>query len=229
MLTPSLDRTYENPYYTRPIRDFLWLPRNPTGLLDLDDTVDLNKALTSEPSTGELGVWYEGSGSSVPPHLATVASQASVVEEARTYHGDEDIILPAGIASRVDKLEEEESDPESASPPRPRARRNSSAHASSIRSGRPAIEHRTSAFSARRRESSMASNTSPPRPAAMSPRVSAFGAASAAGTTITAREAVVGEVLAEEEQAAVEQAEEAEEEQAESEKRASRWWSPWFA
>ena len=36
-----VDRPYNNPFYSRPIDNFLWLPRNPCATLDLDDTVDL--------------------------------------------------------------------------------------------------------------------------------------------------------------------------------------------
>lgn len=53
------DTPYDNPYYTRSISDTLWLPRNPLGILDLDDTVDLRMSLTSEPSAGKLGAWQE--------------------------------------------------------------------------------------------------------------------------------------------------------------------------
>ena len=49
------DQPYENPYYTLPIKDALWLPTNPIGTLDLDMTVTMNVALTSEPGAGNLG------------------------------------------------------------------------------------------------------------------------------------------------------------------------------
>ncbi|GJE98516.1 hypothetical protein PsYK624_147480 [Phanerochaete sordida] len=53
------DTPYDNPYYTRPISDTLWLPRDPVGILNLDDTIDLRMALTSEPGAGRLGAWQE--------------------------------------------------------------------------------------------------------------------------------------------------------------------------
>ncbi|EKM51821.1 uncharacterized protein PHACADRAFT_31623 [Phanerochaete carnosa HHB-10118-sp] len=55
----SPDIPYDNPYYTRPISNTLWLPRDPLGILHLDDTIDLRMALTSESSGGKLGGWHE--------------------------------------------------------------------------------------------------------------------------------------------------------------------------
>lgn len=49
------DQPYENPYYTLPVKDALWLPINPISTLDLDMTVTMNVALTSEPGAGHLG------------------------------------------------------------------------------------------------------------------------------------------------------------------------------
>jgi hypothetical protein len=53
------DHPYDNPHYNKPIEDSLWLPRNPCGVLDLDDTVDLHKALTS--SSAARRSWVVGS------------------------------------------------------------------------------------------------------------------------------------------------------------------------
>lgn len=53
------DQPYENPYYTLPIKDALWLPINPIGTLDLDMTVTMSVALTSEPGAGHLGPFSE--------------------------------------------------------------------------------------------------------------------------------------------------------------------------
>lgn len=54
------DQPYENPYYTLPVKDALWLPINPIGTLNLDMTVTMNVALTSEPGAGHLGPLGEG-------------------------------------------------------------------------------------------------------------------------------------------------------------------------
>ncbi|KAH7103405.1 hypothetical protein BKA62DRAFT_696841 [Auriculariales sp. MPI-PUGE-AT-0066] len=54
---PRLDRPYINPYYATALDNFLWLPCNPFGPLDLDDSIDMHRALTSEIHTGRLGVW----------------------------------------------------------------------------------------------------------------------------------------------------------------------------
>ncbi|KAE9400487.1 hypothetical protein BT96DRAFT_919485 [Gymnopus androsaceus JB14] len=46
----TLDLPYDNPYYTRAINNVLWLPRDPCGTLDLDDTVDLRVAISVDPA-----------------------------------------------------------------------------------------------------------------------------------------------------------------------------------
>ena len=64
--TLRLDHTYDNPYYTRPITNWMWLPRDPAmlgkrggdgkgGWLDLDDTVRVWRALTSDIGGGGGG------------------------------------------------------------------------------------------------------------------------------------------------------------------------------
>ena len=67
------DTPYDNPYYTRPISDTLWLPRDPLGILNLDDTIDLRMSLTSEPGAGKLGAWQEDEflSSAIESALAT--------------------------------------------------------------------------------------------------------------------------------------------------------------
>jgi hypothetical protein len=55
---PRHDIPYDNPYYTKPTSNALWLPRNPLGLLDLDDTVDVYSTLTSEHGAGNAGHWF---------------------------------------------------------------------------------------------------------------------------------------------------------------------------
>jgi hypothetical protein len=118
---PHHDIPYDNPYYTRPITNALWLPRNPLGLLDLNDTVDVYQALTSEPGTGDVGHWF-GPGSSVSPVFQLPSSvpgdeQPSILV-TRQYSGSEDIDLPEGIKSRVVTIDQEV-DVESTRPRRP--------------------------------------------------------------------------------------------------------------
>ncbi|KAH7885331.1 hypothetical protein F5I97DRAFT_1956518 [Phlebopus sp. FC_14] len=81
---PRYDIPYDNPFYMTPISNVLWLPRNPFGLLDLDDTLDVRQSLTSEPGAGDLGP--------KPPDSATAPVQ---------YSGMEEIDLPEGIRSRL--------------------------------------------------------------------------------------------------------------------------------
>lgn len=128
-----IDIPYDNPYYARPISDILWLPRDPFGILDLDDTIDLHVAFTTEPSAGQLGQRV-GAKSILPDtslQLADspvsvagpvkpsndTASVAGTVDDQRSilrpqvtsqYSGQEDIVLRPGIASRVADLENED-------------------------------------------------------------------------------------------------------------------------
>ena len=108
--------TYDNPYYTRDIQNYLWLPRDPLGILNLDDTIELRMSLTSQPAAGRLGAMREEdfieTGLSIP--LAT--SFGSIDEEAESEHlsmyrrldGTEQIQLPPAIASRVESLNRED-------------------------------------------------------------------------------------------------------------------------
>lgn len=112
----STDHGYENPYYSRTLMDSLWLPRDPLGTLDLDDTVDLRISITSEPGAGKLGTWNEedfiGSTITLPSALSSfsdVGDDISVYTTAvRQLNGDELINLPAGIASRVEHIDKEQ-------------------------------------------------------------------------------------------------------------------------
>ncbi|KAG2153124.1 uncharacterized protein EDB93DRAFT_1136745 [Suillus bovinus] len=118
---PHHDIPYDNPYYTRPINNALWLPRDPLGLLDLDDTVDVYQVLTSEPDTGDMGHLF-GPGSSVSPALQPPSSvpgdQQSSFLATRQYSGTEHIDLPEGIKSRIVTIDQEV-DVESTRPRRP--------------------------------------------------------------------------------------------------------------
>lgn len=106
------DQPYENPYYTLPIKDALWLPINPIGSLDLDMTVTMNMSLTSEPGAGNLGPFSErltSTGSVLSGLTADLESGFSIsVDEASTddspLDGTEEIELSPTIASRVENL-----------------------------------------------------------------------------------------------------------------------------
>lgn len=104
------DHPYDNPFYIRPIRNCLWLPRNPCGLLDLDDTVDLSKALTSSESSGELRPWILDSPSlpsdvksplleHSPGSMARVPPEILAATTPPCYGGNEDIVFPPHLAS----------------------------------------------------------------------------------------------------------------------------------
>ncbi|PVG01499.1 hypothetical protein CPB86DRAFT_699009 [Serendipita vermifera] len=57
--SPRYDIPYQNPAYTCPIDDFLWLPRNPCGKLNLDDSIEMRKAIRTEPELGAMGEWVD--------------------------------------------------------------------------------------------------------------------------------------------------------------------------
>ncbi|KAF8835644.1 DUF221-domain-containing protein [Paxillus ammoniavirescens] len=100
------DIPYDNPYYTRSIVNTLWLPRNPYGLLDLDDTVDVRESLTSEPGAGDLGHWSVPSMGTMTPIYESPARSPDEERDAsnprmKQYSGTEEIDLPEGIRSRV--------------------------------------------------------------------------------------------------------------------------------
>lgn len=100
---PRLDRPYVNPYYATPLDNFLWLPLNPFTLLDLDESADLHRALTSELHTGKLGVWLNDTptivGNVVTINGADTPGNGTV---RREISGRETIVgLPDDIARRA--------------------------------------------------------------------------------------------------------------------------------
>ncbi|KAI0697898.1 hypothetical protein BC835DRAFT_1336744 [Cytidiella melzeri] len=109
------DTPYDNPYYTRPISDTLWLPRDPVDILNLDDTVDLRISITSEPGAGRLGPWHEEEfiGSALSSVFATTSfgniddDGSSVHHSVTQLDGTEVINLPTGIASRAESIDRE--------------------------------------------------------------------------------------------------------------------------
>ena len=106
------DQPYENPYYTLPTKDALWLPMDPIGILDLDVTVTMNVALTSEPGAGHLGPLSErltSVGSVLSGLTAELESAISISGDEMSINGQpldgtEEIELTPTIASRVQNL-----------------------------------------------------------------------------------------------------------------------------
>ncbi|KAF8798979.1 DUF221-domain-containing protein [Phlegmacium glaucopus] len=113
-----IDLPYDNPFYARTIDNVLWLPRNPTSVLDLDDTIDMKTSIAVETSAGRLGSWI-GLGETVSPTtLSRIATNIPSPTEqiARSpitppslglpeVDGTEDIDLPPAIAQRVQAKE----------------------------------------------------------------------------------------------------------------------------
>ena len=130
----NMDTPYDNPYYTKTVGDILWLPRDPFGILDLDDTIDLRIALTSEPTAGHLGQLHPHHQAhpvdqplpllnsplpltAPPPVTGIPPSTSGIVDDRRSilvnlpdrkYSGKEEIELAPGIATRVADLGNED-------------------------------------------------------------------------------------------------------------------------
>jgi hypothetical protein len=128
---PDPDHSYDNPYYSAPIGSSLWLPRNPCGILDLDDTVDMHMSLTTVETAGELGLWHTPSTvpSSQPPSSQPIvfplttspeqeeaptppptnsppsgsirAQSSLLLQPVRNFSGTESISLPPRIEART--------------------------------------------------------------------------------------------------------------------------------
>lgn len=99
---PNHSVAYVNPYYVQPMDNYLWLPMNPFGVLDIDESVDMHRSLTSEQGAGHLGVWLTDN-----PTLNVFPSTNSLAQTSgtnrtirRELHGDETVDLPPDIASR---------------------------------------------------------------------------------------------------------------------------------
>jgi len=167
---PHLDLPYDNPYYTQAIDNVLWLPRDPFGILDLDDTVDLRVALTSDLQAPALGTWVVPGETSSPESIhakSSTTTQPGIPQ--RQYTGSEEIVLPPAIAKRVRELEEDDDveDTIQQRPPMFGRRNPSSDRRSSIIGGPPSPQLGFRSFSAgagsRTRSASVLSVLEPPR------------------------------------------------------------------
>ena len=104
-----LDLPYDNPFYSRAIDNSLWLPRDPTGLLDLDDTIDLKSSITVDESAGRLGSWIAVDETTSPEEVS-IASRSIVTRfpvDLQEVDGTEEIDLPPVIARRVNSNEKD--------------------------------------------------------------------------------------------------------------------------
>jgi len=108
------DLPYDNPLYTCVVDTSLWLPRNPCGLLNLDDTVKMRVSLTVEHTVGELltlryrlperkppGEMSQVSTSPMMVQSDSVASPISFTCEHTASDGTQEIELPPAIVKRV--------------------------------------------------------------------------------------------------------------------------------
>ncbi|KAH8825373.1 hypothetical protein DL96DRAFT_1670496 [Flagelloscypha sp. PMI_526] len=79
----TADLPYDNPYYTRAISHELWLPRNPFGFLDLDDTISLKVSIAVDSKSQELGTWLGVPITASPPEMDG-SSQSALRHEIPT-------------------------------------------------------------------------------------------------------------------------------------------------
>jgi hypothetical protein len=109
-----IDLPYDNPFYTRTIDNVLWLPRNPTSVLDLDDTVDMKISITVEASVGRLGTWLGLADTLSPTSPISTPSPPEQIPMSPVMQcsvglpevdGTESIDLPPIIAQRVQAKE----------------------------------------------------------------------------------------------------------------------------
>jgi hypothetical protein len=137
---PDPDHPYDNPYYTKPIGNSLWLPRNPCGQLNLDDTVSLTTALTSAENAGVLGSWLVGSSQRLPPPHPSSDIRPSPLHDPplesshewpvamrRRFSGNEQIVLSPRMASRISSTDVRDV-PQPKHPSLPRSLRKSFQH-----------------------------------------------------------------------------------------------------
>ncbi|EEB87618.1 hypothetical protein MPER_14978, partial [Moniliophthora perniciosa FA553] len=89
----TIDLPYDNPYYTRTINNVLWLPRDPCGVLDLDDTIDLKIAISVDPVAGQIGTCFVN---------------LPFTPEPEAVDGTETIDLPAVLAKRAEARDDVE-------------------------------------------------------------------------------------------------------------------------
>lgn len=142
----SPDHPYDNPYYIKPIKDELWLPADPTGLLNLDDTINMRVSLTTSPGVGRLGDWYEDEfiATGLSSFLSSTTSVdrdrrvASLDMRPRRLNGTEHIELPSDIASRVGSIEMER-DVETVRSLRPPSKRRERQHSHASSMASPAM------------------------------------------------------------------------------------------
>lgn len=285
--SPDLDRPYENPFYVAPIDNYLWLPRNPFGVLDLDDSVDMHESLTSEPGAGKLGQWMNGTVESRVLFSGELADTPSSMTSPESNHsqsirefpfrmgrrlsGTEEIALSSTLSSRINRIEQED-DVDQARPHRPilgrsrsYGRRLSNARGPSTPDGQPGSTGRSvnqSPAGLPDRSVSGLSDAlitpqglfrSTPHDPVNEPDVQAQAAfvesspsvsvsmhaaskeprltrryENATSASVPMREAVVGEVIAEEQVEAMDRIRREEEEQRLKDSQRPSWWNAWL-
>jgi hypothetical protein len=249
------DHPYDNPYYTKPIGNSLWLPRNPCGQLNLDDTVNLTKALTSTENAGVLGSWLVGPWqrspllrrdiqTSLPPESPLESSHKPPIAMRSRFSGNEQIVLPPRMASRIHSADIEDV-PRFKRLPLPRSLRRTS-DTDGARNTRLGFgSYRPSYFGPSPHSASLPSRGWWKRSVSLDPRLAATGLlpdaqaqvelllseepaqARTETPTVTPAEAVAQEAIVEE-QAAAEDRMMREEEEAEENTKEHPWWMGWL-
>ncbi|KAE8222855.1 hypothetical protein CF319_g4016 [Tilletia indica] len=104
--TPNNSAKYNNPFYNHHLDPFLWLPRDPTQILNLFDTIEwYGPALvSSQGGAGNVGEWED-------EEEETMDEKGSVSEMGgvpKIISGHEEIVLSDTLARHLEQAEEVE-------------------------------------------------------------------------------------------------------------------------
>ncbi|CAD6901065.1 unnamed protein product [Tilletia controversa] len=103
--TPNNSAKYNNPFYNNHLDPFLWLPRDPTQILNLFDTIEwYGPALvSSQGGAGNVGEWEDESDGDV--------DEKGSMSESGVHHfisGREEIVLGDTLARHLEEAEDVE-------------------------------------------------------------------------------------------------------------------------
>lgn len=115
--TPSNSARYNNPFYNTELDPFLWLPRDPSGIVDLYDTIEWHGAalVSSQGGQGYVGEWDEDEEEeSEFPEKGHFDDGSDNDDALETIHGDEQILLTGALARHLEEVEDVEDVPDPA-------------------------------------------------------------------------------------------------------------------
>ncbi|PWN45347.1 hypothetical protein IE81DRAFT_320078 [Ceraceosorus guamensis] len=112
--TPNNLARYNNPFYSRELDPFLWLPRDPLAPVDLFDTIEWYGAalVSSQGGPGHVGEWDEDEEEDDLPLLdkdgAVISPSGYGDVGVAELHGDEEIFVTGTLAHRLQEAEDAE-------------------------------------------------------------------------------------------------------------------------